>query len=79
MLPRTPAVDDGVDRPVREVPGDDTARAQPRHCAQKQARFAAPQGIALPLRPLALPSSISTCAHYLRTFTDETLAVRSVL
>ena len=79
MLPRTPAADGRVDRPVRELPGDDTARAQPRHCAQEQARFAAPLGIALPLRPLALPSSIPTCAHCLRTFTEETLAVRSVL
>ena len=79
MLPRTPAADDGVDRPVRELPGDDTARAQPRHCAQEQARFAAPLGIALPLRPLALPSSISTCAHCLRTFTEEALAIGSEL
>jgi hypothetical protein len=79
MLPRTAPADDGVDRPVRELPGDEPARAQPSHCAQEQARFAAPLAIALPLRPLALPSSISTCAHCLRTFTKETLAVRSVV
>jgi hypothetical protein len=79
MLPRTAAADSGIDRPVRELPGDDTARAQPRRCAQEQARFAAPLGVALPLRPLALPSSVSTRAHCLRTFTEEALAVRSVL
>ena len=57
-----------------------TPRVPSRATARKSRRASRRSlGIALPLRPLALPSSISTCARCLRTFTEETLAVRSVL
>jgi hypothetical protein len=75
---RTPAIDDRLDRPVRELAGDRAAHGQPRHCAQEQARFAAPLGLALALHSFAIPSCLSAIRRRSMALCEEAVPILAV-
>ena len=79
MLLRAPACYDGVDRPIRKLMCEQTARAEARHRTEQLACLAAALGFLLPLRALALPGSISLCANDVVALGNETVAVRGIV